>query len=253
MLFRSKFNNAKLEVTKGQKVQAGATIITASSGPITTINGGVVTEVGEVVTVKGTNTAVRDFLVPVGVALWVKDGELVVKGQQLTEGSLDLHELYALKGKEAVQKYILKEIQFIYGSQGQKLNDKHIELIIRQMFSRVFITEAGSTELLPGEVVTVAQFEEANEQAKNADKPIAQGDLLLLGITKSSLSTDSFLSAASFQETARVLIDAAVTGKVDNLRGLKENVIIGRLIPAGTGLGEKAKKLNAEKIGRAHV
>jgi DNA-directed RNA polymerase subunit beta' len=156
-----------------------------------------------------------------------------------------LHELYALKGKEAVQKYVLKEIQFIYGSQGQKLNDKHIELIIRQMFSRVYVTESGDTELLPGEVVTTAQFEEANEQAQATGKSLAIGDRLLLGITKASLSTDSFLSAASFQETARVLIDAAVTGRVDNLRGLKENVIIGRLIPAGTGTGNKAKELQS--------
>jgi len=187
-------------------------------------------------------TVEKEFVVPVGLASWVKDGDLVTKGQRLTDGSLDIHELYLLKGREAVQKYILREIQYIYASQGQRLNDKHIEIIIRQMFSRLYVTESGDTELLPGEIVTVAQLEDANDAVSDSgDK--ATADRLLLGITKASLSTDSFLSAASFQETARVLIDAAVTGKVDYLRGLKENVIIGRLIPAGTGLGVQKEHL----------
>jgi len=123
--------------------------------------------------------------------------------------------------------------------QGQKLNMKHIEIIVRQMFSRIFIKDAGETNLLPGEIITRPIFNEENGKAKKEGKKEAQGDVLLLGITKASLSTDSFLSAASFQETARVLIDAAITGKVDHLRGLKENVIIGRLIPAGTGFEKK--------------
>ncbi len=179
--------------------------------------------------------AVEEFVIPPGQALWVKDGDLVNPGDSLTEGSIDLQELYQYKGKLAVQKYIIKEILYIYSSQGQKLNIKHIEVIVRQMFSRFYIKDVGDTSLLPGEIVTRSVFLEENEKAKAQGKKEAIGNILLLGITKASLSTDSFLSAASFQETARVLIDAAITGKVDHLRGLKENVIIGRLIPAGTG------------------
>ena len=175
-----------------------------------------------------------EIVIPSGYNLWVKNGELVTAGQPLTEGSIDLHELFRLQGELAVQKYIIKEIQYIYSSQGQKLNDKHIELIARQMFSRYYIKDAGDTELLPGEIVTSTQFHEANRALPSKAKK-ATCERLLLGITKASLASDSFLAAASFQETTRVLVDAAITGRRDNLRGLKENVIIGRLIPAGTG------------------
>jgi DNA-directed RNA polymerase subunit beta' len=126
-------------------------------------------------------------------------------------------------------------VQSIYTSQGQKLNDKHIEVIVKQLFSRTYVSDSGDTDLLPGETVEHAEFEEANELAAIEGKQIATGEDLFLGVSRVSLSTRSFLSAASFQETARVLINAAVTGKVDRLDGLKENVIIGRLIPAGTG------------------
>src|SRR3990167_6115266 len=167
--------------------------------------------------------------------VWVKNGDLAELGAQLTEGSMDLHELFILRGKIAAQRYIIKEIQYIYFSQGQKLNDKHIEIIVRQMFSRFFIKDAGESELLSGDLVTRSQFEEAVLACREQNKKEPVGEELLMGITKVSLTTDSFLSAASFQETARVLIDAAISGKVDELRGLKENVIIGKLIPAGTG------------------
>jgi DNA-directed RNA polymerase subunit beta' len=149
-----------------------------------------------------------------------------------------LEELYLLKGKEAVQQYILDEIQYIYSSQGQRLNDKHVEVIARQMFSRVYVKDAGDTYLLEGEIVEKAELAEANEQIAKGGR-LAVGEEIFLGISKVSLSTKSFLSAASFQETARVLINAAVTGKVDKLEGLKENVIIGKLIPAGTGYKKK--------------
>ena len=162
---------------------------------------------------------------------------MVEAGAQLTEGDLDLHQLFRLRSKEAVQKYILRDVQSVYSSQGQKLNDKHIEVIIRQMFSRVLVRDAGDTDLLPGEIVEKTQLLEENEAAKKKGGKEAAAEELFLGITKVALSTQSFLSAASFQETARVLINAAVTGKIDHLEGLKENVIIGRLIPAGTGLG----------------
>jgi DNA-directed RNA polymerase subunit beta' len=241
----TQYERVKPLVKKGSKVKAGEVVAMTGEQNIVSERGGKVKDVRlDAIIITNEDTMTKEFVVPPGVALWVKDGDKVVKGQQLTEGSLNLHELYALKGKEAVQRYILKEIQYIYSSQGQKLNSKHIELIIRQMFSRIYVTDAGGTELLPGEIVTVAQMMEANEAAKAKGVEAAKGDVLLLGITKASLSTDSFLSAASFQETARVLIDAAVTGRVDNLRGLKENVIIGRLIPAGTGYGELKEHLS---------
>jgi len=241
----TQYERVKPLVKKGSKVKAGEVVAMTGEQNIVSERGGKVKDVRlDAIIITNEDTMTKEFVVPPGVALWVKDGDKVVKGQQLTEGSLNLHELYALKGKEAVQRYILKEIQYIYSSQGQKLNSKHIELIIRQMFSRIYVTDAGGTELLPGEIVTVAQMMEANEAAKAKGVEAAKGDVLLLGITKASLSTDSFLSAASFQETARVLIDAAVTGRVDHLRGLKENVIIGRLIPAGTGYGELKEHLS---------
>jgi DNA-directed RNA polymerase subunit beta' len=177
----------------------------------------------------------KEVIIPPGQALWVKNGDLVNPGDSLTEGSIDLQELYSYQGQLAVQKYIIKEILYIYSSQGQRLNIKHIEIIVRQMFSRYYVKDVGDTNLLPGEIATRSLFIEENKQAKKKSGKVATGETLLLGITKASLSTDSFLSAASFQETARVLIDAAITGRTDKLRGLKENVIIGRLIPAGTG------------------
>ena len=145
-----------------------------------------------------------------------------------------------MRGQLETQKYIIKEIQYVYSSQGQPLNDKHIEIIARQMFSRYMIKDSGDTTLLPGEVVEEEVLYQANKEGKSK----AKGEKLLLGITKTSLTTDSFLSAASFQETPRVLIEAALSGKVDYLEGLKENVIIGCLIPAGTGYkGKKAREI----------
>ncbi len=183
---------------------------------------------------------VREYVVPKGFAILVENGDKVKKGDQLTEGSFDLQQLYGLRGKLETQKYIIKEIQYVYSSQGQPLNDKHIEIIAKQMFSRVYIQDAGETDLLSGEVVEKAVFDKANEEARKNNKKEAKAENLLMGISKASLTTDSFLSASSFQETARVLIEAAINGKVDHLKGLKENVIIGRLIPVGTGYkGEK--------------
>ncbi|MEI7619974.1 MAG: DNA-directed RNA polymerase subunit beta' [Candidatus Falkowbacteria bacterium] len=182
--------------------------------------------------------ATQEFVIPRGTMIWVKDGDKVKKGDRLTEGSFNLKESYELRGRLETQKYIIKEIQYVYSSQGQPLNDKHIEIIARQMFSRHLIKETGDTTLLPGEVVEEEVLFEANKLAK---KP-AEALRLLLGITKTSLSTDSFLSAASFQETPRVLIEAAVSGKIDYLEGLKENVIIGCLIPSGTGYKGKKKR-----------
>jgi len=178
---------------------------------------------------------IREYIIPIGYKLYIKDGEKVAKGDQMTDGSINLHELFELKGRPAVQRYILQEVQNIYSSQGQKVNDKHVELLIMQMFSRVYVEDAGDTDLLPGETVERAQVDYANRLAKKEGGKIATVHELLLGISRVALSTQSFLSAASFQETAKVLINTAITGKIDYLEGLKENVIIGRLIPAGTG------------------
>lgn len=186
-----------------------------------------------ILTYEGRHT--KEYIIPLGYKIWVKEGDTVKKGDQLTEGSVDLQELHELRGRDAVQRYILSEIQEIYASQGQRLNDKHVEIIIKQMFSRVYVEDPGDSELLPGEVVEKAQLITATVQAQSEQQREAVGRELFLGISKVSLSTQSFLSSASFQETSKVLINAAITGKIDSLSGLKENVIIGRLIPAGTG------------------
>lgn len=179
---------------------------------------------------------VREYVIPPGYQLKVEEGDEVQAGESLTDGDLDLQVLFKHKGQEAVQRYLSREIQHIYTSQGQKLNNKHIEIIIRQMFGRVRVMNPGITDLLPGQIVEKAAFRIANEGLDEEDQAAAEP--LLLGITKASLTTESWLSAASFQETSRVLIDAAVTGNRDELYGLKENVIIGRQIPAGTGFPE---------------
>ena len=194
-----------------------------------------------VIKIETSKKEVKEYQVPSESTLVVSKGQLIGKGTQLNEGHIDLKKLYATMGQEAVQRYIISEIQEIYAAQGEGINDKHVEIIIRQMLSRIKIVDAGDTDLLPGDIVEKDQFEEENEIAKKAKKEKATGEQLIMGITKVALSTESFLSAASFQETARVLINAAVTGKDDRLRGLKENVIIGRLIPAGTGYREFKK------------
>jgi DNA-directed RNA polymerase subunit beta' len=229
-------------VKDGDKVREGGHLYSIGDKIIKAINGGIVSVDDKGVKVEGEAEKIKEYIVSKGMSILVKDGEDVEKGQQLTDGSLDLQQLYKLNGKLDTQKYIIKEIQQVYSSQGQPLNDKHIEIIAKQMFSRWFITEAGDTELLPGEIIEDAVFIRANLAMKQTGKKKAVGDQLLLGITKSSLTTDSFLSAASFQETARVLIEAAVNGKIDYLEGLKENVIIGRLIPAGTGYKGKQER-----------
>ncbi|MBI4993366.1 DNA-directed RNA polymerase subunit beta' [Candidatus Wolfebacteria bacterium] len=192
---------------------------------------------------KGAKSKIIEYPVPKGAMIFVKSDDKILKGDQLCEGSIDLHELFDLKGKEAVERYLINEIQKIYASEGSAINDKHIEMIVRQMFSRLMVTEAGATNFVPGEVVEKSDFLENNRLMKGNGKQPAVAKQLLMGITRISLSTKSFLSAVSFQETARVLVGAAVEGKEDALKGLKENVIIGRLIPAGTGLNAKDEAL----------
>ena len=185
-----------------------------------------------------------EYVIPRGFSLTVKDGDLVYPGQPLTEGSINPNQVLALQGAEAAQKYIVKEVQDIYVSQGQQIHDKHVEVIARQMFSKMRITDAGDSELVIGDMVDKSKLQEINEQLESENRAPVQAEQLLMGITKISLSTESFLAAASFQETTRVLIEAAVTGKTDYLRGLKENVIIGKLIPAGTGFSQEIAEEN---------
>jgi len=178
----------------------------------------------------------REYSVAYGVRIRVPEGGRVSAGDQLTEGSVNPHDILRIKGLAAVQGYLVLEIQSVYRSQGVDINDKHIEIIVRQMLRRVKVEEPGDTEFLPGELVDIFVLEEENARAMAQGKEPATARPVLLGITKASLATESFLSAASFQETTRVLTDAATKGKVDPLLGLKENVIIGKLIPAGTGM-----------------
>ena len=179
----------------------------------------------------------HEYLIPKDKHVMAHDGQVVNKGEIIVDGPADPHDILRLLGVEALARYITDEVQDVYRLQGVKINDKHIEVIVRQMLRRVQIADAGDTEFIPGEQVERAEVLEENEQRRDGrrrSRPLTS--YMLLGITKASLSTDSFISAASFQETTRVLTEAAIMGKRDDLRGLKENVIVGRLIPAGTGL-----------------
>ncbi|MDO4179427.1 MAG: DNA-directed RNA polymerase subunit beta', partial [Phascolarctobacterium sp.] len=180
--------------------------------------------------------AVHEYSIPYSAKLAVNNGDMVEKGGRLTEGSLNPHDVLRISGVKATQDYIVSEVVGVYKSQGVGINSKHIEVMVRQMLRKIKIEESGDTRMLPGEYIDVTEFEEQNTAMREAGKEPATGKPILLGITKASLATDSFLSAASFQETTRVLTDAAIKGKVDPLLGLKENVIIGKLIPAGTGM-----------------
>ena len=176
------------------------------------------------------------YAIPYGAKLAVTEGQEIEKGDRLTEGSLNPHDIIRISGVRATQRYLVQQVLGVYKSQGVEINDKHIEVMVRQMMRKVRVDEAGDTSMLPGEYVDIGEFEEQNSEMLDRGLQPAEGHPILLGITKASLATDSFLSAASFQETTRVLTDAAIKGKVDPLLGLKENVIIGKLIPAGTGM-----------------
>ncbi|WP_172370519.1 DNA-directed RNA polymerase subunit beta' [Sporosarcina jiandibaonis] len=207
---------------------------------ISEING-TVTEIDEIregqheVTVEG-SVETRKYLGPYNARFTVRVGDVIERGQPLTEGSIDPKELIVVKDVATVQEYLLKEVQKVYRMQGVEIGDKHVEVMVRQMLRKVNIIEAGNTDLLPGSLVDIHQFAEANNKMFELGKAPATCRPVILGITKASLETESFLSAASFQETTRVLTDAAIRGKMDELLGLKENVIIGKLVPAGTGM-----------------
>ena len=189
----------------------------------------------------------KTYTIPFGSKLHVKDGDEVEAGDPITEGSINPNEILEINGPEGVYNYLIQEVQKVYRNQGVDINDKHIEVIGRQMLKKIKVSDSGDTEMFAGSLVDMYEFEEANKKAKEEGKRPAKGTRTLLGITKASLATDSFLSAASFQETTRVLTEAAIKGKVDDLIGLKENVIIGKLIPAGTGMNQyKNIKINTE-------
>jgi DNA-directed RNA polymerase subunit beta' len=188
-----------------------------------------------IVTDEETGT-VREYAIPHGKHLVVYEGDRVAVGETLTDGSINPHYILKVKDAKAVQEHLVNEIQEVYRLQGVVINDKHIEIIVRQMLSNVRISKSGDTEFLIGEIVSKGRFKRGNEQTIAGGSEPAEAQPVLLGITKASLSSESLISAASFQETTRVLTEAASAGAVDYLRGLKENVIIGHLIPAGTGM-----------------
>ena len=178
----------------------------------------------------------KAYLIPYGSRIRVQDGQVIGAGDELTEGPVNPHDILKIKGVQAVQDYMLREVQRVYRLQGVEINDKHIEVIVRQMLKKIRVEKSGDTDYLPGTLVDALDFEEINEQLEAEGKELAEGTQVMLGITKASLATNSFLSAASFQETTKVLTEAAIKGKVDPLIGLKENVLLGKLIPAGTGM-----------------
>lgn len=224
----------KLQLTDGEAVKEGEPLFVNSKGEtVKSKSAGIVRISGDKLAIVHESESFKEYTVPAGFSMLVKERDFVTKGQALTEGNLNLHQLFALRGIEACQDYIIKDVQEIYSSQGQNVNEKHIEIIVRQMFSKVRITEPGDTDLLMGDLIDKSRLDLSNAKVGNGRSAVAEQ--LLMGITKSSLNTESFLAAASFQETTRVLIEAAITAKTDYLRGLKENVIIGKLIPAGTG------------------
>ena len=208
----------------------------------------IITEFGGVATIKDTKKKreiivtnpetgeTKNYLIPYGSHIKIMDGAVLEAGDELTEGSVNPHDILKIKGVRAVQDYMLREVQRVYRLQGVEINDKHIEVIVHQMLQKIRIEEHGDSEFLPGTMVDTLDFEDTNEKLEGEGKTPAEGTQVLLGITKASLATNSFLSAASFQETTKVLTEAAIKGKVDSLIGMKENVIIGKPIPAGTGM-----------------
>ena len=225
------------KVAHGSDIAIGDVVASGDGGsePLVSPMAGSVAVSETTITITPSSKSVVRYEIPGFKQLLVKEGDSVTAGDRITGGSINLHELMLLSGIEATQRYIMNEILHIFAAQGQAIADKHLEVIVRQMFSRVQIEDAGDSEFVTGDVVSKLAVVEANEKLSNDNKKLVQYNQLLLGITKASLSTDSFLSAASFQDTTRVLIAAATSGKIDQLYGLKENVILGRRIPVGTG------------------
>ena len=219
----------------------------------------IITEIAGVATIKDTKKKreiivtnpedgdSKTYLIPYGSRIKIMDDAVLEAGDELTEGSVNPHDILRIKGVRAVQDYMLREVQRVYRLQGVEISDKHIEVLVRQMLKKIRIENNGDTEFLPGTLVDSLEFEDVNEAMIKVGKEPAEGKQVMLGITKASLATNSFMSAASFQETTKVLTEAAIKGKIDPLIGLKENVIIGKLIPAGTGMKRYRNiKINTE-------
>ncbi|MBJ7609961.1 MAG: DNA-directed RNA polymerase subunit beta' [Candidatus Dormibacteraeota bacterium] len=249
-------------VTDGEVVAENAELVrgTDENGNEVTLRAkyaGVVKATKNELLVRTTEEDAREYPVPVSAQVIVHDGDRVVAGDRITQGSISPQELLLVRGREDVQNYLVREVQSVYRSQGVDINDKHIEVIVRQMMRKVRVDNAGDTDLLPGEIVSQFEWEESNAKALSEGGEPAIAGTVLLGLIKAALNTASWLSAASFQETTRVLTEAAISGKIDKLRGLKENVIIGKLIPAGTGLDyyqklrEEAARLYEEEEAAA--
>ncbi len=250
-LIKDEYNvpgNWSMRVEDADEIEAGALIAKRGESEITASHAGRVRVKDRKVIVSYDLLEEEDYDIPASSRLLVKEGDKVEAGFQITEGSLNPHRILSILGREACELYLLTEVQKVYRSQGQNINDKHFEVITRKMLSKVQITQPGSTDLLPGDLIDRYYLQRMNEQAlKDGGQP-AKAMQVLLGVTKASLSTESFLSASSFQHTIKVLAGAAIEGKVDYLRGLKENVIIGKLIPAGTGFPGKEIALHDERI-----
>ena len=250
-LIKDEYNvpgNWAMRVEDADEIEAGALIAKRGESEITASHAGRVRVQDRKVIVSYDLLEEETYDIPVSSRLLVKEGDKVEAGFQITEGSKNPHRILSILGREACELYLLTEVQKVYRSQGQNINDKHFEVITRKMLSKVQITQPGSTELLPGDLIDRYYLQRMNEQAlKDGGQP-AKAMQVLLGVTKASLSTESFLSASSFQHTIKVLAGAAIEGKVDYLRGLKENVIIGKLIPAGTGFPGKEIALHDERL-----
>jgi DNA-directed RNA polymerase subunit beta' len=249
-----KLGERKATVASGTEVVAGDVVaaLEDASEPLIAPMAGKANVTNKAVVITPTKQSVVRYEIPGFKQLQIQDGDKVVAGQRLTNGSINLHDLMRLQGVEPTQRYIMGEILKIFAAQGQNIADKHLEIIVRQMFSRVQIEEAADSEFVTGDIVSKLAVVEANDALVADKKNPAKYVQLLLGITKASLSTDSFLSAASFQDTTRVLIAAATSGKVDKLYGLKENVILGRKIPVGTGaIVEEDEEFDAELVAEA--
>jgi DNA-directed RNA polymerase subunit beta' len=240
--------NWSIKIEDGDEIEAGTLIATRGESEVVSTNDGRVRIEDRMVVVSRDQTQIEEYEIPASSRMIVKNGAKIEAGAQLTEGSLNPHIILKIQGGDACELYLLTEVQKVYRSQGQNINDKHFEVIISKMLSKVMLTEPGGTELLPGDLIDRLYFKEINEKALAESKAPAKASEVLLGVTKASLNTESFLSASSFQHTIKVLAGAAIEGKVDYLRGLKENVIIGKLIPAGTGFPGEEVVLHDERL-----
>ena len=240
-----------VKVENEEEIEAGTIIAEKDDEIIPARHGGRVIQDGQGLRVIWESREERDYEIPAGMRMLISDGQQVTAGDQLTEGSKNPHRILEILGRDAVTQYLLREMQIVYRPQGQNIHDKHFEVIIRKMLSKVVVTASGDTEMLPGELIDLAIFQANNEEIIEEGGIPAQAEPVLLGITKASLNTDSFLSASSFQHTIKVLAGAAIGGQEDSLHGLKENVIIGKLIPAGTGFNIHQKQLEAREQAAA--